>query len=109
VPFPVFRARLDRALANRDLDAVRAAARLRPTAVTLADAVEVLVLMAEADDQAFDGAAVRWISRFTGECPGATLGETHAAIGALAALPSDDARANLAGLLKRHGVAGSAR
>jgi hypothetical protein len=104
VPYPVVRARLDRALADRDLDAVRAAARVRRTMVTLADAVEVLVLMLEADDQAFDGAAVRWISRFTGECRGVTLGEAHAAVEALGALPAPDACATLTGLLRRHGV-----
>src|SRR4051794_10348568 len=74
-PAPVVRARLDRALASRDLAAVRAAARDLPRIVTLTDAVQVLVLMLDSDDPAFESAAVRWIARFTRECPGSSLGE----------------------------------
>jgi hypothetical protein len=74
-PVPVVRARLDRAIARRDLTAVRSAARDRPGVVTLADAVQVLLLMLEADDPAFEAAAVRWIARFTSDCPGVTLSE----------------------------------
>jgi hypothetical protein len=57
-PLPVVRARLDRALARRDLAGVRSAARDLPSVVTLANAVAVLVLMSEADDPAFEAAAV---------------------------------------------------
>ena len=39
--------------------------------------------MLDADDQAFERAAVRWLARFTGECGGVTLGEGHAALEAL--------------------------
>jgi hypothetical protein len=102
-PFPVVRARLDRALAIRDLAAVRAAARERPTIVTLADAVEVLILMVEADDPTFEPAAVRWLGRFAIECKGITLGEARVALEAIDGLPSPDARATLRALLKRHG------
>ena len=42
-PYPVVRARLDRAIADRDLAAVRTAARDLPGVVTLTDAVQVLV------------------------------------------------------------------
>jgi hypothetical protein len=103
-PYPVVRARLDRALASRDLAAVRAAARALPNVVTLADAVDVMVLMLDADDAAFEGAAIRWLSRFTSECNCVTLGEAHAALEALDALPAPDARATLTALLKRHGM-----
>ena len=103
-PYPVVRARLDRAFASRDLAAVRAAARERPSIVTLADAVQVLLLMLDADDPAFEAAAVRWIARFASECAGVTLGEAHAALEALDALPAPDAHATLTALLKRHGV-----
>src|SRR4051812_23552063 len=72
-PAPVVRARLDRALAGGDLAAVRAAVRDGPSVVTLADAVRVLMLMVEADDPAFERAAVRWLARFTGECGGGTV------------------------------------
>jgi hypothetical protein len=56
-PYPVIRARLDPAIASRDLAAVRSAARDRPGVVTLADAVDVLLVMLEADDPAFETAA----------------------------------------------------
>jgi hypothetical protein len=101
-PYPVVRARLDRALASCDLGAVRAAARELPRVVTLTDAVQVLLLMLDADDPAFEAAAVRWIARFTGEGGGVTLGETQAALEALDTLPAPDAQATLTALLKRH-------
>jgi hypothetical protein len=104
-PAPVVRARLDRALAGGDLAAVREAARDGPSIVTLADAVRVLMLMVEADDPAYERAAVRWLARFTGECGGATLGEAQAALEALEALPEPDAHATLITLLKRHRAA----
>jgi hypothetical protein len=62
-PFPVVRARLERALAGRDLAAVRAAARELPGVVTLADALVVLLLMLEVDDPALDRAVVGRVSR----------------------------------------------
>jgi hypothetical protein len=103
-PFPIVRARLDHAIARRDLAAVRSAARDLPNVVTLADAVQVLLLMLEADDPVFEPAAVRWIARLTSECRGVTLGEVHAALEALGELPAPDAHATLTGLLKRHGL-----
>jgi hypothetical protein len=103
-PYPVIRARIDRALAERDLAALRRVARESPGATTLVDALSVLLLMLDEADGAFDAAAVRWIGRFTGECRGVTLAEAHAAVEALGALPASDASATLAALLKRHGV-----
>jgi hypothetical protein len=103
-PYVVVRTRLESALARRDLGAVRAAARDLPGIISLADAVEVLELMLELEDPAYEGSAVRWIARFAGESPGTTLGELHAALEALDALPAPDARATLASLLKRHGL-----
>jgi hypothetical protein len=103
-PFVVVRTRLERAIARRDLAAIRAAARDLPGITTLADAAEVLLLMLELDDPAFEPSAVRWIARFAGECPDATLGELHAALEALDALPAPDAHATLVTLLKRHGI-----
>ena len=103
-PYPVVRARLDRAIASRDLAAVRSAARDLPGVVTLADAVQVLLLLLDADDPAFEAAAVRWIARFTSECAGVTLGEAQTALEALDALPAPDANATLTALLKRHGL-----
>ena len=60
--------------------------------------------MLEADDPAFEAAAVRWLARFTTECAGVTLGEAHAALEALEALPAADAHTTLTALLKRHGL-----
>jgi hypothetical protein len=102
-PYPVIRARLDRALAEHDLAAFRSTAREFPDAVTLADALQVLLLMLESEDPAYDPAAVRWINRFTGECRGVALTEVHAAVEALDGLPDPDARATLGALLRRHG------
>jgi hypothetical protein len=107
-PHPIIRARLDRALAAHDLSAFRSAAREFPSAVTLADALQVLLLMLEAHDAAFDAAAVRWINRFTGECRGLALTEVDAAVEALAGLPAPDASGTLSALLKRHGRSGQA-
>jgi hypothetical protein len=70
-PYPVVRARLDRAIATRDLAGVHAAARALPHVVTLADVVEVLILMLEADDPAFES-AVRRLVRFASESNGVT-------------------------------------
>jgi hypothetical protein len=103
-PFPVVRARLDRAIAGGDLGAVRSAARELPGVVTLADAIQVLVLMRQAEDRRFEAAAVRWIARFSSECSGVTLGELHAALAALDALPAQDALSTLTALLTRHGM-----
>jgi hypothetical protein len=101
-PFPVVRARLDSALASRDLARVRAAARELPDVLTLKDAIDVLVLMEEVEDPAFEAAAVRWVARLLAECRGLTLGSVHAAVDALDALPAPDATATLLSLIKRH-------
>jgi hypothetical protein len=102
-PYPIVRARLDRALAEHDLAGFRNAARELPGAVTLADGLHVLLMMLESDDPTFDSAAVRWINRFTGECRGVALTEVHAAVEALDGLPDADAHATLGALLRRHG------
>jgi hypothetical protein len=102
-PSPVIRARLDRALETHDLAAVRAAARDLPSIVTLRDAVDVLVLMLDADDPTFEPAALRWLARFLRECDGVTLPEALAALEALDGLAQQDARATLIALVKRHG------
>jgi hypothetical protein len=103
-PFPVVRAHLDRAIAGRDLAGVRSAARELPGVVTLADAIQVLVLMQQAEDRTFEAAAMRWIARFSSECAGVTLGELRAALEALEALPAQDALTTLTTLLTRHGM-----
>jgi hypothetical protein len=101
-PYPVIRRRLDRALAARDLEGVRAAARELPGGLSLADALAVLVVMDELEDPRFERAAVRFVSRFAAECGGVGLGDVQAALQALDALPAPDAHATLVALLKRH-------
>jgi hypothetical protein len=103
-PFPVIRARLDRAIAHGDLAAVRSAARELRGVVTLADAIQVLVLMQQADERKFEAAAMRWIARFSSECAGVTLGELQTALEALDALPAQDSLTTLTALLRRHGI-----
>ena len=56
-------------------------ARDFPNAVTLVDALEVLPLMLDGDDPAFDSAAVRWVNRVTGECRGVARAEVRAPAG----------------------------
>jgi hypothetical protein len=65
--------------------------------------------MIELDDPAFEASAIHWITRFAYECPGTTLGELHAALEALNALPAPGAHGTLAALLKRHGIDRTAR
>jgi hypothetical protein len=102
-PYPVVRRRLERALAARDLRAVCAAARELAGGLSLVDALAVLVVMDELEDPRFERAAVRFVSRFAGECGGVGLGELQALLEALDGLPAPDAHATLVALLKRHG------
>src|SRR3954464_9408708 len=106
MPYPVARRRLERAVAGRDLAAVRAAAREVPGGLGLAVALAVLALMEELDDPHFERAAVRWISRFAGECGAVGLGELQAALEAIDAPPAPAATATTAALLTRHGHTG---
>jgi hypothetical protein len=101
-PFVAVRTRFERALARRALVAVRAAARVLPGIITLADAVEVRVLMLELDNPL--RGQRRWLARFAGEHRGVTLGEVYAALEALDALPAPDAHATPVALLRRHGI-----
>jgi hypothetical protein len=101
-PFVAVRTRLERALARRDLVTVRATARELPGIITLADTVDVLLLMLELEDPAFEASTVRWIARLAGECPGVTPGELDAALKALDDVPAPDAHITLVTLVKRH-------
>ena len=107
-PYPVIRARFDRAIAGRDLGAAREAAREFSSPLGLIDALQVLLLMLEVDDPTYDAAAVRWVGRFAIECRGVTLTEIYAAAESLDALPSADAEATLTTLIRRRGESGRA-
>src|SRR4051812_32300117 len=70
--------------------AAREASRRRHAGRRAAGAVDL-----EGDDPAFESAAVRWINRFTGECPCLALTELQAAVEALDGLADPDANATL--------------
>jgi hypothetical protein len=81
-PYAYFR----RTLETRKLATVlRAASELGH--VSLDDALEILVLMAEADDPRFDRAAVRWIGRLLTETRPMTLKEARWTIAMVEQLP----------------------
>jgi hypothetical protein len=90
-------ARFQRALANRNLMMVDAAARELP-GFKLADAVRIVGLMASESDPRFDRAAARWLARLVREAPDVSLDELGAAIDALKALRSDSALETLLAL-----------
>jgi hypothetical protein len=54
--------------------------------LTLEDALELVVLYAEAGDEKFERAACRWLGRLTNERENLRLSEAHLAAAALAAL-----------------------
>jgi hypothetical protein len=83
VPYPVFRAVLDRG----DLTRVRALAA-EMGHVGLGDALRICVLLRDHDPERYEPAAVRWLGRFALEAPGATLEDLQAAAAALDALPT---------------------
>ena len=101
VPYPVIRARFDHALAVRDLDGVRRAARELPGGLRLVDAYAVLELMEQLEDPAFERAAVRWVTRFAAECADARLSDLRAAVDAVDAIGEPGSRAVIAALLTR--------
>jgi hypothetical protein len=78
--------------------------------LTLADALDLLALIAVDDCSRFDRAALRWHSRFVSEARGLRLWESHLVLGALIALPEDAATARgiVTGVARRHRVRGFA-
>lgn len=93
-------ARFRRALATGNLAVVRAAAAELPQ-VDLGDALEVCVLMADAEPATYDRAALRWLARFCLERRAVTLTDVAEAADALDLLRCEPgtARAELARLL----------
>ncbi|MHB1568808.1 MAG: hypothetical protein ACYCXW_12875 [Solirubrobacteraceae bacterium] len=84
VPYPIFRAALDRG----DLSAVRSYARAIGT-VRLDDALRICLLMRDGNPVAYERAAVRWLGRFALEARGATIDDLRLAADALDALPRE--------------------
>lgn len=91
------------ALRRGDLLGVRAAAAELPH-VNLVDALGVVLLMADRDDDAYDRAATKWLARLALERPAAGLDDLRLGLTALKALPynPDGARQVLAELCTRH-------
>ena len=96
------------ALRRGDLAGVRAAAVELGNKVNLVDALSIVLLMAEREDDAFERAATRWLARFVVERPRVGLEELRHGLVALQALPSNPAAAKqeLASLCARHRLDG---
>jgi len=97
--------RFRRALRMGNLSQVRAAAAELPQ-VGLEDALAVVLLMDEHDDERYERAAVRWLARLVCERPQVGLADLGLGLTALEALPHnrDAAIAVLAEICARHGV-----
>lgn len=96
-------ARFRRALALRDLDLIRDAARELPR-VGLADAAAVCAVLADAEPDRYERAAARWLARFCLETPGVTLAAIDEALGAFREMRSRpaDALVTLRDLTRLH-------
>jgi hypothetical protein len=75
-------ARFHRALALRNIDLIRDAARELPR-VGLGDAAAICALLADAEPGRYDRAACRWLARYCVETPDVTLEAIDEALGAL--------------------------
>lgn len=97
--------RFKRALGTGNLNLVRAAAAELPR-VSLADALEVCLLLRDQDQGRFEKAAVRWLGRFALEARGVTISALEAAAGALRVLPQrpEASMEVLSSLCLEHGV-----
>ena len=82
-------ARFRRALATGNLAMVRTAAAELPQ-VDLADALEICALMADAEPERYERAALRWLARFTLESR-VTLAQVALAVAALETMRADRA------------------
>jgi hypothetical protein len=91
------------AIALRNLDLIRDAARELPT-VPLADAAAICALLADAEPGRYDRAACRWLARYCVETPDVTLEAIDEALGALQAMRDRpaDALVTLRDLVARH-------
>jgi hypothetical protein len=95
--------RFRRAIALRNLDLIRDAARELPT-VPLADAAAICALLADAEPGRYDRAACRWLARYCVETPDVRLETIDEALGALQAMRDRpaDALVTLRDLVARH-------
>jgi hypothetical protein len=96
------------ALRRGDLVGVRAAAAELGHQVNLVDALSIVLLMADREDDAFERAATRWLARFVVERPAVGLEDLRRGLVALQALPANAAaaRQELADLCERYRLDG---
>jgi hypothetical protein len=96
------------ALRRGDLVGVRSAAAELGHKVNLVDALSIVLLMADREDEAYERAATRWLARFVIERPQAGLEDLRLGLVALQALPTNTAAAKqeLAGLCARYRLDG---
>ena len=96
------------ALRRGDLVGVRSAAAELGHKVNLVDALSIVLLMSEREDDAFERAATRWLARFVIERPAVGLEDLRFGLVALQALPAnrDAALAQLSELCARHRLDG---
>lgn len=96
------------ALRRGDLVGVRAAAAELGHQVNLVDALSIVLLMADREDDAFERAAVRWLARLVVERPAVGLEDLRSGLVALQALPTNAvaARQQLTELCARHRLDG---
>jgi hypothetical protein len=96
------------ALRRGDLVGVRSAAAELGHKVNLVDALSIVLLMADREDDAFERAATRWLARFVIERPAVGLEDLRFGLVALQALPAnrEAALAQLSELCTRHRLDG---
>jgi len=105
-------ARFERALHTGNPTLVRAAAAELPR-VGLDDALRICVVLAVAEPEVYERAAVRWLGRLLLDEPGVTLAQAQLAATALGVLPrcvpDAPAIAALGKLCEERGLLGAAR
>src|SRR5204863_6661688 len=99
------RGNFQRAIDRRQLLAAEGAAR-QLEALSVADALALLLLLAEHEPARFDRAGARWHARFALEARGIGLLESQTALAAVMRLPAGDERAanTVAGLARRYRI-----
>jgi hypothetical protein len=96
-------ARFRRALGRGDLAGIALTSReLRR--VPLRDALRIVVLMQEADDERFERAAARWVARFVLEVRAVGIQDARRAVDALDRLPDETAQQSLSALCAEFGI-----
>ena len=92
------------AIRRGDLAGVRAAAADLGHQVNLVDALSIVLVMAQGDDDRYDRAAARWLARLAYERPAVGLEDLRLGLTALEALPQNPraAKGQLADLCRTH-------